>query len=45
MNVTDLTNGLIQLVNGENAKHNLSVSQLVEKVLEKKKVFLLLQGQ
>lgn len=44
MNVTDLTNGLIQLVNGENAKHNLSVSQLVEKVLEKKEGVLTSTG-
>lgn len=44
MNLTDLTNELNQLVNGENAKHNLSVSQLVEKVLEKREGVLTSTG-
>lgn len=44
MNITDITNELNQLVNGENAKHNLSVAQLVEKVLERKEGLLTSTG-
>lgn len=44
MNLTEMTNKLTQLINGDNARHNLSVSQLVEKVLERKEGILTSTG-
>ncbi|KKI88896.1 phosphoenolpyruvate carboxykinase [Bacillus sp. SA1-12] len=44
MNSVDITNELALLVQGENAKHNLSVAQLVEKVLERKEGILTSTG-
>lgn len=44
MNTVDLSNELIHLVNGSNAYHNLSVPQLVEKVLSRKEGILTSTG-
>jgi phosphoenolpyruvate carboxykinase (ATP) len=44
MNIAEMTNELAQLINGENAKQNLSVAQLVEKVLERKEGILTSTG-
>jgi phosphoenolpyruvate carboxykinase (ATP) len=44
MNIVEMSNELAQLVTGENANHNLSVAQLVEKVLERKEGILTSTG-
>lgn len=44
MNIVEMSNELAQLVKGENANHNLSVAQLVEKVLERKEGILTSTG-
>lgn len=44
MSIVEISNELAQLVTGENAKHNLSVAQLVEKVLERKEGILTSTG-
>lgn len=44
MNIAETINELETLIKGNNAKHNLSVSQLVEKVLERKEGILTSTG-
>ena len=44
MNMTAMTTELTQLINGGNVRHNLSVAQLVEKVLERKEGILTSTG-
>jgi phosphoenolpyruvate carboxykinase (ATP) len=44
MNIVEMTNELAQLLKGDNVRHNLSVAQLVEKVLERKEGILTSTG-